>query len=480
MDKIIYLFVAAFLCLMSGCEPGVREGTLIVTQTPIVKDSTFKPQDILDVYYPPGSRIVAVSQPYNEGRYKVISKGFYSAGSPYISWDGKTVLFVGKEKRNSTWQIYASTVSGTVPTKLTDLPGGAMSPAVIFDGSIVFCSPVPKLNLSGANAQSAIYKRSVNGQISRLTFAPKTVYDLTVLRDGRILYVSESGLPDGPSPRSLYTINSDGTEVLKFALENDGAPYVRKPRELEEKRIGFLASESAAENMVRAECVNTARPFQSRGALFRFSNMNCSSVELGRNGSILVCLMNYGLSGRTMSGSFGVYEIKPEAVEPGAPLYDDPKWNDIEAVFALPLQRPQGRMSSVVMDKKSGNILCIDANFHREKGEKPSAVKVNVLTVSNGGAIETIGWSEVEKDGSFLLEIPADVPIGFETLDSNGSVIYRLAPVIWVRPGENRSCIGCHEPYNRSPKNYRPIAANSEPRVLKTGFKTSNQSMPVK
>jgi hypothetical protein len=30
-----------------------------------------------------------------------------------------------------------------------------------------------------------------------------------------------------------------------------------------------------------------------------------------------------------------------------------------------------------------------------------------------------------------------------------------------VRPAENRSCIGCHEPHNRSPYNHRPLAVNA-------------------
>ena len=66
----------------------------------------------------------------------------------------------------------------------------------------------------------------------------------------------------------------------------------------------------------------------------------------------------------------------------------------------------------------------------------------------------------MQADGSFLAEVPADVPLGFETLDDNGRVLRREAPMIWVRPAENRSCIGCHEPHNRAPHNHRPLAVN--------------------
>ena len=77
------------------------------------------------------------------------------------------------------------------------------------------------------------------------------------------------------------------------------------------------------------------------------------------------------------------------------------------------------------------------------------------------GKVCALGEVPVQADGSFLAEVPADMPLGFETLDENGRVLRREAPMIWVRPAENRSCIGCHEPHNRSPHNHRPLAVNA-------------------
>jgi hypothetical protein len=83
-----------------------------------------------------------------------------------------------------------------------------------------------------------------------------------------------------------------------------------------------------------------------------------------------------------------------------------------------------------------------------------------VLAQASPGNISSLGEVPVQADGSFLAEVPADVPIGFETLDENGRVLRHEAPMIWVRPAENRSCIGCHEPHNRSPQNHRPLAVS--------------------
>ena len=88
------------------------------------------------------------------------------------------------------------------------------------------------------------------------------------------------------------------------------------------------------------------------------------------------------------------------------------------------------------------------------------ATHVRVLAETSPGTFCALGEVAVQADGSFLAEVPANVPLGFESLDANGRVLRREAPMIWVRPAENRTCIGCHEPHNRAPHNHRPLAVN--------------------
>ena len=63
------------------------------------------------------------------------------------------------------------------------------------------------------------------------------------------------------------------------------------------------------------------------------------------------------------------------------------------------------------------------------------------------GMQEIIGYAPVEPDGSVKVKLPSNLPIMFEFLDGNG---YRIGPrhTNWVqlRPGETRTCNGCHDP----------------------------------
>jgi len=56
-----------------------------------------------------------------------------------------------------------------------------------------------------------------------------------------------------------------------------------------------------------------------------------------------------------------------------------------------------------------------------------------------------LGYAPVEPDGSFSVEVPADTIINLQTLDENNIAIETQLTWVWVRPGEKRLCIGCHE-----------------------------------
>jgi len=59
---------------------------------------------------------------------------------------------------------------------------------------------------------------------------------------------------------------------------------------------------------------------------------------------------------------------------------------------------------------------------------------------------QILGYAPVEPDGSFKLIVPADVPLGFAILDAKGRGIQTHLNWIQVRPGERRTCDGCHSP----------------------------------
>ena len=346
-----------------------------------------------------------------------------------------------------------------------------MDPAILANGDLVFSSPVPKAGAAWkAGKAPALYAQAPNSPSRRLTFGSTAAGDATVLGDGRILFVSARAAPapDAVPRLGLFTMNNDGSEVTAFALDQDGVPLVRRPRELSGGRIGFLATATAGPaSEIWAEAVRTARPFTSRAKVFPFLISRCGSVEPAEAGSLLVCCETRGAADRATGGSFAVFLVGTNATALGQPLFDDPAWNEIEAARVAVRANPMGHISVLAAAKRTGTILCLNANFTRSRGTNGAptakAARVRVLADNGAGTARALGEVPLCADGSFMAEVPADTPLGFESLASDGRVLYRLAPSIWVRPGENRSCLGCHEPHNRSPRNLRPIAASFPP-----------------
>jgi hypothetical protein len=73
------------------------------------------------------------------------------------------------------------------------------------------------------------------------------------------------------------------------------------------------------------------------------------------------------------------------------------------------------------------------------------------------------GIVPVEADGSAHFLVPADRNLFFQALDEEFMEVQRMRTFVNFRPGESRSCIGCHEPRNQAPPHRLPLALLHEP-----------------
>jgi hypothetical protein len=467
------VLMGSLLPLTSGCGGKFPENALVVTQSPassvLATDSS---SDILDQRYPPGSRVVLATPPFAPAEVRVLSKGLLSAGNPVTCFTGQRVFFAGKKTANDDWQIYEANPRGGHPKARTSIPGGAMDPAVIASGDLVFSSPVPRAGqLWSSERAAAIFSKSDNNPPQRLTFGTSAAIEPTVLSDGRILFVSA---PQGSSVEdasaALFTINNDGTEVTAFALTGQDPLHVRRPRELPDGKIAFLSADANDHQNLSVETVLMARPFISRSKLLPFAGRRVHSVESGKDGAILACVDGMENCTTSAPGSAAVHKVPPEALCIGEPLFADPEWRCMEATLLTPREKPMGRVSTVNQAKSTGILLCLNANFTRGRnlnGEDPApAQRVRLSAATEAGKMRVLGEVPLQPDGSFMVQVPADTALGIESLDADGQVLHSLPPMLWVRPGENRSCVGCHEPYNRSPRNQRPAAVDLPPALL--------------
>ncbi len=82
------------------------------------------------------------------------------------------------------------------------------------------------------------------------------------------------------------------------------------------------------------------------------------------------------------------------------------------------------------------------------------------------GVKRVLGEVPVAEDGSVFFEAPARTPIYFMLLDEKGRMVQSMRSWTMLQPGENASCIGCHEPPGRTPDFRASRTSGAKPLLL--------------
>lgn len=169
-------------------------------------------------------------------------------------------------------------------------------------------------------------------------------------------------------------------------------------------------------------------------------------------------------------------------------VYDDPEMSDVDPVPLSPQGAPLVRSSTLASHRPAashverrkpqeapsdtGLIFC-NSVFNTDLPFDARAVRyVRVLeavqmgqSISANAAFRTrlLGTAPIHPDGSFAVEVPADVPVRFELLDEDGRMLVHETEFNYVRPGETKGCAGCHERRKETSLNLKPLALEHAP-----------------
>jgi hypothetical protein len=78
-----------------------------------------------------------------------------------------------------------------------------------------------------------------------------------------------------------------------------------------------------------------------------------------------------------------------------------------------------------------------------------------------------LGIVPVEEDGSVYFEAPIAKELIFQVLDENRNAVQSMRSVAFAFPGEQMTCLGCHEPRQAAPKSMKvPMAMRRAPSKL--------------
>jgi len=154
----------------------------------------------------------------------------------------------------------------------------------------------------------------------------------------------------------------------------------------------------------------------------------------------------------------------------------DPKANLIQPVLLA--ERPiPNRHPSALHEWSYANTLCLNSYTSKDHIAEGAIATVRLYTRDAQGGTQVQGTAQVEKDGSFYLRVPGDVPLRLELLDAGGKTVKSEAGWFWLRGGEQRICVGCHAGPERAPDNAVPMVLQRS--TVAADLTVSRKSQPT-
>ncbi len=330
----------------------------------------------------------------------------------------------------------ALAVPGEEPRILTGAFWSAASPAVSYDGRRFLFA-----GRREAAGPARIWEMRLDGS-GEWAVTPEggEPADPAYLPDGRIIFSDEvPGRQPAGGVRALFSCAPDGSDLRRLTFGPDGEA---RPAVLPDGRVRFE---------------RPAIPAGPRAT---------PAVGGGTAARPVALAMHPDGTGAALLHEDGVPEPQPELLSGVRP----PAGQVIAGAVRVGARSVPPVLTSVVnASRATGTLLCLDVYASRDPAiaslPRGTIGRIRVAAArpgpASGGAEAeqgALGEAPVLPDGSFFVEVPADTPLRLTLLHADGRPLAALASGIWVRPNENRGCVGCHEERDRAPENRQPLA----------------------
>ncbi|MEW6359208.1 MAG: hypothetical protein AB1696_22935 [Planctomycetota bacterium] len=360
----------------------------------------------------------------------------------------------------------------------------------------------------------------------RITFNISSDTATIVLNDGRLLFTTWQHHGDHQGVAGIFafgTCNPDGAVFFQFVGNqrgfHEGNNTKSYPQQLADGRVVYVDSaghrmyNSGGLSTILPERPNRSRKILTPGVLYDGNNMAgryASPYPLPDGG--MLCAFSPGRATGALQEDpaedphLGIYHFDFKTGRPGKMVFDDPNAQDFDPIAIYERTPPPVIPSALIPNAKTGTMLCTNSYLSdrpvQDKrvvvGELPPAkpgeikhvrvmegfgvedtdprrhrgIVIDILQMSfgsgtNGGnnfeQKKILGYAPVEPDGSFHVEVPADTVLALQTLDENYCAIETQLTWVWVRPGEKRLCVGCHEDREMALPNTDCLAMHKPP-----------------
>jgi len=449
--------------------------------------------------------------------------------SPELSYDGRTILFAwcsgtGKDLEwtaESCYHIFKVNVDGTGLVQLTDGPWNDFDPCFLPNGRIVFVSERRGGYLRCGRHCPTYTMFSMagdGGDITCLSFHETHEWHPSIDNDGMIVYTRWDYVdrdtnvahhiwqcfPDGRDPRSFHG---------NYPLRRELRPWMEMSIRAIPGSHKYVATAAAHHGHAFGSLVLIDQRQPDDGAMSQLTRLtpDVPLPEAERHIRPIEACMVYATAWPLSEDDYvcaydadaknhGIYWI--DRFGNRELLYRDP---DIACQSPIPLRaRPTppvipSRVAQAHPPAEGavepGRETIAVANVYDSDFDWPTGVKIAALRViqllpkttpppneprigvaNQTNARAVLGTVPVERDGSAYFLAPAGKALYFQALDAAGMAVQSMRSVTYLHPGEQLTCLGCHEPKNRArrPDAAMPLAMRREPSSIEPEVEGSN------
>jgi hypothetical protein len=432
---------AALLIPLCGFAPNMTQSSdaeigadLIVTAAPAYEPlAALRGAD----RFPKGAQLLIV----HEGKAEPLVIGFAASADANVSFDGKTVLFAGKQAASDPWQIWELTLTDRSVRKVIATATDAVRPLYLPGRRIVWAQRAPwgfqmQSAEDGHTPAYAYLNPTAGPGLLPLTYTQASAFPADVLADGRILFEAGFPLGTGATPE-LFLVYADGSGVESYRCDHGRARW--GGRQMNSGDVIFTHGASLARftSPLAHEELIAAPHAEYAGAI----------AETASGAWLVSARAAVGTPYALKLWKLGAASLQTLLAVSGK--------NIIEPVLIAPRLTPK-RHPSGLHDWDYANMLALDARQSRMGDLKAAPASVRLETQDAQGHAVVMGTAPVESDGSFFVKTPADQPIRFALLDAKGAVVRQEHGWFWIRSGEQRICVGCHTGPERASENRVP------------------------
>ncbi len=394
-------------------------------------------------------------------------------GSPSVTFDGRSLLVAMARAGENFFHIYRVPAAGGEPQRLTDGPFHDIDPSELPDGRIIFTSTrIGTFEEYHQPPSRALFRMNADGSDSHLiTATPIFDNEPKVMANGRIAFIRTDNFFDrGKVETHLHSIRPDGTDGYTEFGANVGPDYgVRlrafgygSPAPLPDGHLAYISSRG---NFIGASGSPEREQYRLPGNLG-----DLAPLPDGR----LLCTVLRSDGKRVTADVLGVIDPRDKKI---VSLFESPNGGIHSPVFlgarTVPPIIPDYMDSAIgARPEATGFLFCQDARFTtktKADWDRIRAIRilgaVPLTTRSSHSHIVHVGHETVElgtvplaPDGSFSVEVPADMPLALQAVDAEGRSELNEMSWLYVRPGEHRSCLGCHQSREATPSSKGSLA----------------------